>query len=276
MIRMRKISWSCLAIAAVLMSACQKDASQGELYKKQVYMVRSGVLSADVMFGAENPAFVSVYVSGVTANDRTVNVGVEVLPRIVDSLNEIATVGSVLYTVLPEANYKIDKMGVTVNTGEEYARLPFFITTAGLDAKKDYVLPISIARTSEFEIVEEKKWVLYHLRFNNQYSGAYSMTGTLGTESIGKEKTLKAMSENTLEMYADKVFEDTANAKYNILLTVAPDQTISLSSTMEISASGINKYVPETKTFLLDYTYKDPVNGEMRHVQEALVKLLER
>lgn len=273
---MRKISWSCLAIAAVLMSACQKDASQGELYKKQVYMVRSGVLSADVMFGAENPAFVSVYVSGVTANDRTVNVGVEVLPRIVDSLNEIATVGSVLYTVLPEANYKIDKMGVTVNTGEEYARLPFFITTAGLDAKKDYVLPISIARTSEFEIVEEKKWVLYHLRFNNQYSGAYSMTGTLGTESIGKEKTLKAMSENTLEMYADKVFEDTANAKYNILLTVAPDQTISLSSTMEISASGINKYVPETKTFLLDYTYKDPVNGEMRHVQEALVKLLER
>ncbi|MGE7777593.1 BT_3044 domain-containing protein [Chitinophaga sp. NPDC101104] len=270
---MRKSYWSCLAAAAILMSACEKDATQGELYKKQVYMVRSGVLSADVMFGAENPAFVSVYVSGVAPNDRDVNVGVEVVPRIVDSLNDIATTGTTLYTPLPAANYKISNMSVTVKSGEEYARLPFTITTHGLDARKDYVLPVSIARSSEFEVVQDKKWVLYHLVFNNQFSGAYSMTGLLGAESIGKEKTLRAMSENSLEMYADKVFEDTVNAKYNILLTIAADRSVTLTSGMEITATGVNKYLPDTKTFLLDYTYKDPVSGELKRVQETLVKI---
>ncbi len=194
----------------------------------------------------------------------------------VDSLNDIATIGTVLYTVLPTANYKINQMGVTVKAGDEYARLPFTINTDGLDAKKDYVLPIQLARASEFEIVQDKKWILYHLRFNNHFSGVYNMTGLLGTENIGKEKTLKAMSANSLEIYADKVFEDTVNAKYNILLTVAADNTVALSSPMEISASGENKYIPDTKTFLLDYTYKDPVSGVMKRVQETLVKSLQQ
>jgi hypothetical protein len=160
---MKRTTYISAIILAACAMACKKklieDTGQySKLYMPQAidYPATRSLIMTDttqyIVFGA---AF-----GGVDDQSQKINVQFTVNPALVDSFNRK---NGTTYALLPAASYKLDNLVTDIPAGK-VSSLPLKLainTVGGLEASKDYLLPISIQQTDAIVPVNENLRTTY-------------------------------------------------------------------------------------------------------------------
>lgn len=280
-----------LLISTAALSSCS-DELDDELFYKFAYLTSNGWKSYDLDVSDENTADLKIYfgVNGTSDNDQDIIIEIEADPDTLAAYNfdKFKNQTQFYYPILPAQAYTFDKSSYTIRAGEITAT-----AIANIDMKKlddpyqEYVLPIRIKSATGIGAGPGKYTkLLANILFTNQYSGAYSGSGTL--KEVGTNSTLEvsgarlyATSTNACYVYAGNVTRsNTDNYRdYAIDLSFEENGDINmwcnnqemefepLAAKMERKYSIIyddNRYYNQTTTLSLEYRYKDLTPGEDR------------
>lgn len=265
------------------LTSCDKEFDDYEIYKKVVYIINSEytVYSFDHPFQDEpSEGFITVYCSGSLMPEQTVIIEMERADTLIAAYNytEYLYDSTKYVKALPEDHYRIPSMSLKLKAGDPFVRMPIYVKTKGLSPDQTYVIPLRIKEASGIEINPELSSVLYMVKFKNNYSGAYKMSGIkVRTEGDGTpqevftNKNLVAIDKNTVRCYIATETEDAATLyTQTMTFSIEEDNRVSIRSYNVIDL-GESYYNPTNKTFVLNYRYLDAETLVYFDMQETLI-----
>jgi len=301
---MKKFSIYIMMLFAVIITSC--DELDDEQFTKYVIMTRSGAGEAEILFSESETgrANISISVSGsaVIGNDVQAEVKIDAEKLEEYNFEVYRNDRGLYYDILPENCYSLESMKATIKAGNEYGLLPIDINMANMNKMKNYILPLTLSGTSEFQLGDPKYCtVLLKIILKNGFSGLYAgnlkiKDYTEGTTlTINKQRNFYTVDNNTCYMYGGNIDETNINRdKYIIKMEMNADSTFTLSADnpdIELTAMGgaeSNRiYSKEEvsggkkimKQFVsLNYDYKDltnesyPVKRNMEGTFERTIK----
>lgn len=237
---MKTINYSFLFLLALTASltACDGDKLADELFVKHVLINQNGFRDYELNYvdASVRDTIITVAVNGSSRLDRDVRVSLKVNPDTLEGYNweKFRNDRTLYHELLPEECYSFDAEEVIIRAGTEYTDIPIRFHLDRIDKEKDFVLPISIASTSEYEIGRpEYSTVLMHIVLANAYTGTYALSGTIREVATGDfvdvrmTRTLRVVDPNTVSFYAGSTSERVADREnYRIEMTVNADSTL--------------------------------------------------
>lgn len=146
---MKRIIYTAAIILAACTMACKKKLIDNTGQYSKIYMpqaidypaMRSLIMTDTTQYVVFGAAF-----GGVDDQGQNINVQFEVNPALVDSFNKK---NGTNYALLPAASYKLENLATDIPSGKVSSNpLRLAIkTVGGIDALKDYLLPVSIVQT---------------------------------------------------------------------------------------------------------------------------------
>lgn len=110
--------------------------------------------------------------AGANDNDQDIELTLEVDPVAVQLYNEQYGTS---YVLLPEANYDMASMTVTIEKGKRTATLPVTVYPDQYDLSVNYLLPLKIASASHGTISSNFGTALFATVVKNRYDGNYTI-----------------------------------------------------------------------------------------------------
>lgn len=288
-----------IVCALILFAITGCDSLPDEQFIKYVLITHNGF--QDCVIDNSGTADISVSISGTSKLNKDVEVILEKNTSILDEYNfdKFRYDESLYYLALPDEAYDLGPGKVTINKGEEYAVLPIKIDATKIDKYKQYVLPIAIASTSDYQVsTGESHYVLLRILLENNYSGMYTMTGKVsdnvsGDLSISMNRYLYMFDENVCYFYLGNVEETDVNkanfigkveflSNYELKLTTDNNLLMLTPATPSVE-NKVNSYEivynsesqePETINIYMKYSYLDmtvPSQPITRNVDTKLV-----
>lgn len=184
------------------------------------------------------------------------------------------TAGEANYTVLPTTTYSFSPNPVLIKAGSRTAKFAVKVSIpAGIDLANDYLLPVGITNASDAKINSSLSFVNISIEgLPNKFAGDYRAIGnfSLPTSSrdFDRDKSIKTIDKITSETeFADLgVLMWLRVNKDNSVTIIPQESTTSLVGSIE--QTGVNKYDPVTKSFILNYQY----NVGTRVITEVIKK----
>ena len=232
-------------ISFICMNFIACDNLPDEQFEKYVLITHNGFVDKELIYNSskELNTEVSVSISGTSVLKQDVNVSIDTDAEALQKYNfeKYRNDEALYYNILPDGAYSFEK-NITVKAGKEYSTVPIKLDLTSIDMFKNYVLPISIKTTSDYNLSPGGyHTTLLNLIFKNSFSGNYSINGTLkGTSeslSLSIRRILKVIDSNTCFAYMGNIDEeDLDRDKYIFTIKINEDKTLTLT--------GMN---PETK-----------------------------
>ncbi|MDR1859311.1 MAG: DUF1735 domain-containing protein [Bacteroidales bacterium] len=299
----KKITALTALVAAI--NACDTDAMfHEELYKKVFCLVGSSDNVYTAVHSFENPVsdgFISIYCGGTNPVDEDITVELEYDDSIIGKYNyRYYDLDSARYAQqLPAEKYELPILTATMKAGQTdpYVTIPLKIYTENISPDSIYFIPLKIKHISgNYEINPDMASVLYRPVVENRYAQtSVSTTYQSRGEKDGKEmvatKPMYPLSATTVRVtvgsetgLTDNTADLTKITKFAVILTVNPDNTVSIApyGTIEVEALGEpqeNRYeVTDFKRFHLYYRYrtlKTPATESTPAVYDAWVTVSE-
>lgn len=121
--------------------------------------------------------------SGPQNNDQDIVLELAVDPlaldeyneQMVNGLNGAAPLGGITYELLPEANYSIPNLTVTIPKGQKEAEISITIFPSQFDLSKTYALPLRIVSASTGILSRHYSVAILATVVKNKYDGIYSV-----------------------------------------------------------------------------------------------------
>lgn len=220
--------------AVLLLAGCVNELPD-EQFDKYVLFTHNGWVEQGVEFTSSNTVEipVAVSISGTSSNNDDVTVSLKYDSELLDRYNKekYKSQEGLYYTLVPEEAISIST-NVTIAAGEESAVTMLVVDFSKIsDPYKDYVLPLSIEKTSKYSLQARsvtaslsRSEVLYNIRRVNRFSGNYTGSGTVsrtnnipqpggriiyeprsGTGMPVASKTLYAISNDECYFYAGHI-----------------------------------------------------------------------
>ncbi|MDR0698323.1 MAG: DUF4361 domain-containing protein [Tannerella sp.] len=294
-----KIRYIILMVLAGVMTifSCDND----ELFEREQYKKTFALLSDDDGFNifseehdlelTDSPGFISAICGGSLPTEKDINIAIiedDDLLADYNSRNFGDETGKHARR-LPQSNYDIAKYNITIPAGERKGLMSIEVNANGLSPDSVYMLPLSVARFSSYEMNLDKRTVLYRVYMKNYYATNtsevnYNYRSKIdGINYIGLKRVFPVHGNSVRIMAGNISFESNENIINSgaIVLTVDENNNVQITSwknmtvtqidgdpdfpnTFSIVDDGYNKY----KTFLLHYKYS--VNEEEHDIQEEL------
>lgn len=186
---MIKVQFVATVVIAFFMSACgEKEFYTDEQYRKECYIVSddNNVFGQEYTFGQPSTGYLSVYLSGSVPTDHDVTVTLRENDAYLKSYNQ-SVYGSTYANyaeLLPSDCFTVpDGWQATLTSANAYTMFPITVNIDKLDSEKAYILPIEIAKVSDYQFSEDKSYVLFKVYMKNDYATTksdtyYQMYGT--------------------------------------------------------------------------------------------------
>lgn len=266
-----------------IFQACYEDFKFDYEYTTTYFAVQKPLRTVMIEEGEDLTMEVGVMLGGKYFNDQDWTVDYEIVPSMLDSIDNLSPLPSDYYT-LSDPNKFVIKEGeymgiVTVTFTDKFLADP---SATGLQ----YALPFKITNSSTDSILAGMDSTIVAIQYHNQYFGAYWTKGVDETlDASGNVKDTTFYNEADLVTNEYVIFETLSKdiavvphvgsdfrGKDKLNMEIASDGTVNIS-TGEVSKftniSGSGNYDKENKTFTLDYTY---MNGsEKHHVVDTLI-----
>lgn len=236
---MRK--FNIILILAAFFVACNNGLPD-EMFEKKVIINQNGFLDYELDYTSSETSdtIISVAVSGTSKLKKDVIVNMQIDKDTLDNYNweRFRNQEILYYDLLPENCYEFNGKNVVIKSGTEYTDIPITFHLEKIDKNKQFVLPISIANSSDYKIGESKySTVLMRIKLTNQYSGTYNLSATLKesgsdeTLEVRMNRELSVMDDNTCYLYAGNIAENRIDRElYKINITVKADSSITFSA----------------------------------------------
>ena len=259
---------SCVVLA--ILFACDSNVDFGEQYKKVIYIVNSNdiLYEKEYNFGVEdNSINISVYCAGTLPTDKDVKIEFELDPVLLDSINKIYAVADPFYInkiLIPKSNYTVSNLNATIKSGSEYGVLKIPFSYDGLSPDSNYVLPLSIASSSnDYEINPKLSSIIYQVKMVNEYSGLYTGSSKeLPSTNRAVQPYLKAISANQVRLPIHNLTDKIELTKTNfMLLTITQDivakdsVSVSIKPWNDALINDLGGSTLNTKTMSFDLYY---------------------
>ncbi len=258
----------CLAAAALTIGGCDDNLPiDEEQYKKVVYLTRAidEVKDEYVNYAYDrDTVYVSVSVSGTTHTDRDIRVTFKEDDEAITRYNKrTLSAADTQNQHLPAAAYEYPQEDVVIKAGENTAIYPVYIYPEYLHCDSLYMIPVSIASVSAYEMRTEIDTVLLaKINLVNNYSGKYHIRGSIinleteSTQSYDVPRNLTATGKNSVRMFHQDPETKTYLQSSTLTLSVNEDKTLSFAAwnTFDITDGG-GTYLPGMKLFDLWYEY---------------------
>lgn len=258
----------CLAAVALTIVGCDDDLPiNKEQYKKVVYLTRAidEVKNEYVNYAYERDTiYISVSVGGTTHTDRDIRVTFREDDEAIARYNKRNLSATDIQNLhLPKAVYEYPQEDVVIKAGENTAIYPVYIYPENIHCDSLYMIPVSIASVSAYEIKTEIDTVLLaKINTKNNYSGKYHIRGTITNIETGYQQSydiprnLVATNKNSVRMYHQS--PETKNYLQTSTFTISVNDDNSLAfatwNTFRITDGG-GMYLPKMKLFDLWYEY---------------------
>lgn len=154
-------------------------------------------------------------------------------------------------------------MDIVVKAGEIDALVPIKVMPEGLHCDSLYAIPLKIKSCAEYPIVNPDDVVLIAISTYNQYAGSYNYVGEKDNIAFSFLRQAVAVDANTIRIYntGNENLDLVANEGLKIHLN--EDNTLTLEGWDKMAVTeGSGTYDPQTKTFSLDFKYKDAGGAE--------------
>jgi len=266
-----------------LAGSCEKEATTkfGEQYKKTIYIVHAQGMEYSKDHNYENQTdniMISVYCGSTEPITKDVSVTLKLDTHALDSLNHLNGLGNAKYVpkaLLPAEFYSLTDFNVTIKKGAQFGVLNIPVHFTGLDADIPYALPITIvSNDANYDINPKLASIVYQPTMISKYSGLYSGTSKVSTETSAKSITpkLKALSANTIRIPIHNLVDDKEFISTNyMLLTIGDDKKsirISPIGNALVTDDGDSQYDEDLMQFTLHYSYVE--NGKTKSVHSVI------
>lgn len=271
-------------------SACSNSVDFGEQYKKVVYIVNSNnkEITTTHMIEEQSRGNIAVYCAGSEFPNHDVKVHFKIDKEAMEDYNqkEYGEATSRYMTCIPENAVTFDSDEIVIKSGEPTGLLYFTINTTLLDPSVNNTLPLTITDASGYEINPDLQTIFYKIQLQTEYSGAYSsqiqyMFGGEPTATYQLSKELVAAGATKLKIPGgvNVTVKEGNDANYFILDWDQETNQVTLTSNVsgfsqlgsiwspndegEYVEIKTNYYNPETKEFILYYTFGGKFNYEI-------------
>lgn len=195
--------------------------------------------------------------------------------------------------ILPENYYTLsDNERFIIPAGEFLGKITVTMDESFLDDQEgtrlNYVLPLRITDATTDSILSNKSTTIVAVEFENEYYGAYWITGSdFLIDIFGNAYDTVVYSEPDLVKNNYRIFntiaKDTSSIDYfgsdfsrnnSLRLAFNPDGSILLAAnnaTNLTEISGTGTYNKEQRKIYLDYSYKNPENFTTHHAMDTLI-----
>lgn len=275
----------CLATVFSTMGCNDNLPIDKEQYQKVVYLTRAidEVKNEYVNYSYDRDTiYISVSVSGTTYTDQDIKVTFREDDNAIVNYNKRnLSATDIQNRHLPVDTYEYPQNEVVIKAGENTAIYPVYIYPEKLHCDSLYMIPVSIASVSAFEIRTKIDTVLLaKINLVNKYSGKYHMRGSIiNLETDYKQtydmpRNLAATNKNSVRMYHEA--PETKNYLQGSTLTISVDNDNSLIfnswNRFDITGGG-GTYLNDKKLFDLWYEYTS--NGTKYRVEGYLYQVPE-
>lgn len=258
-----------LCITAILMVVGCSDTLpiNEEQYKKLVYLTRAidEVKNEYVNYAYDrDTVYISVSVSGTLRTDHDIRVTFrEDNEAIVRYNKRNLSATDIQNQHLPAAAYEYPQEDIVIKAGENTAIYPVYIYPQNLHCDSLYMIPVSIASVSAYEMKTEIDTVLLaKINMVNNYSGKYYMRGSIinieteHKQSYDMPRSLVATNKNSVRMYHEAPETKNYLQSSTITISVNDDKSLAFASwdNFQISGGG-GAYLPKMNLFDLWYEY---------------------
>lgn len=118
--------------------------------------------------------------SGPNANDKDIQLTLEIDPVALDAFNEqMEALGSSTYSLLPAENYTIPSMVVTIPKGQTRVDVPITVYPDQFDLSRSFAIPLRIASASSGVISAHFSVAILATVVKNKYDGIYTVEGSM-------------------------------------------------------------------------------------------------
>ncbi len=279
----------CLATVFSLVGCNDNLPIDEEQYQKIVYLTRAidEVKNEYVNYAYDRDTiYVSVSVSGTTSTDRDIRVTFREDDEAIAAYNKRnLSASDIQNRHLPADAYEYPQQDVVIKAGQTTAIYPVYIHPEKLHCDSLYMLPMSIASVSAYEIKTKIDTVLLaKVNLVNKYSGKYYMRGSIiNVEADSKQtydmpRTLVATNRNSIRMFHEAPETKTYLQNSTITISVQDDKSLVFDSWNSFNISGGGgTYLPGKKLFDLWYEYtsgdtKYRVEGYLYEVPETEIE----
>lgn len=257
-----------LAVVALTVVGCDgKLPIDEEQYKKVVYLTRAidEVKNEYVNYAYDrDTVYISVSVSGTTRTDRDIRVTFREDNEAIDKYNKRnLSASDIQNRHLPAAAYEYPQEDIVIKAGENTAIYPVYIYPQNIHCDSLYMIPVSIASVSAYEIRTEIDTVLLaKINMVNNYSGKYHIRGSIinldteSKQSYDVPRNLVAVNKNSVRVYHEAPETKNYLQSSTFTISVNEDKTIDFApwNTFNITDGG-GTYLPKMKLFDLWYEY---------------------
>lgn len=282
------------------LQSCKED----EVYQKEQYKNVFALISESDnvarklhKLGEESIGYIAASMGGTNATEKDVTINLVEDKSLIDQFNRVNydTDISKYVKAMPADKYDIESYQFKISAGQISGRLPIRIRPDGLSPDSAYFIPLRIDTYNSYEVNQKKSYVLYRVKTKNYYAvsdgttmynmrAKYRPQGSPSELEMPGTKIMHPLAKNKVriiagnEAYASEV---TTFNRYAIILTVAEDNKVTISSyknvvvtqvngdadfpnLFKIEDDGFKKY----KTFLLRYNYVS--SGTVVEMKEEL------
>ncbi|MEG0807312.1 MAG: DUF4361 domain-containing protein [Alistipes sp.] len=237
---MKKIILFLLA-TLVLFCACDNKL-EDELFTKHVLINQNGFREYNLNYvnTSVKDTVITVAINGSSRLDRDITVNLAINPDTLAGYNweKYRNDRSRYYELLPEECYSFVGEGILIKAGTEYTNVPIQFYLDKIDKEKNYVLPISIISTSEYQVgAPQYSTVLMNIVLSNDYTGTYALSGRVQEIETGDfmdvrmTRTLRVVDPVTVSLFASNTSERVSNREdYRINMMVNPDSTLTITA----------------------------------------------
>jgi hypothetical protein len=215
--------------------------------------------------------------SGPNENNADINLALAIDPSALDEyntqmvhgLNGSAGLHGTTYDLMPETNYDISTMALTIPKGQSQVSLPITVYPDKFDFSRNYAIPLRIVSASTGTLSAHYSVAILAVGVRNDYDGVYAITGgnIQRNSATGPDPALSGDYVDDLEvelitLASDRVsFEPVWKDGSGIAgidgtsITINPDNSILVKSsnpTMKHIVGTENKYDPATREFTIN------------------------
>ena len=315
-----KIRKSIIFVAAIalIFGACNNDPIyQDEHYKNVIYLL-SGTdniyVASYSLDELESTKYATIGCGGSNTNEKEVVIELAPAPEFVDRFNSFNYDYEEHYAqLLPPSKYTIESYTVRLpaHSDYHYARLPIAVKPLGLSPDSIYFIPLRIMSVSEYEVNENKQFVLFRATIENEYATQYPQTyyrmsgemkSPVTNTVLSGVKLVHPLTKNRIRMFvgAEQFTENTTPdfiARNSVVVEIREDNSVVVTpydeNRMDVKPLDrveadlfYNEYLPEFQQGLatlrvlhLQYQFQrisdDGVPGDWFEVSERLVRVEE-
>jgi len=234
-------------ILALNLTGCNNDKIyQDEPYKNLVYLLSSTdniFVASYTLNETESERYVTVGCGGANTNDKDVEIKLESAPEWMNRYNLLNFNYEHQYAkLLPAKKYDISSYTITLpsNSDYHYQRLPVKVRPLGLSPDSIYFIPLKIVSVSDYEVNEDKQYILYRVTIENDYATQipqtyYRKDGSLLNPYtvLSGVKLVQPLTKNRVRMFiGNESFSDATTPAFidrnSVVVQINEDNTVTV------------------------------------------------